>query len=291
MNWFDKISQKIEKIAISNITAYLVGICIISSLFFKGSMIGFLNFNITLILKGEVWRIFTWLLMPSGSDFLTLLFLVFLIPFGRGVENIIGKARMNTFYLCGFVTSVLCGFIQYFITYAVTGGAQISPNLALYNILTSTLVLMGMFMPDTVVQLYFVIPIKMKYMIVFYIFISFIQMYEYYKIGNIGVLLFQGTPIFYALLNVFIVFFAIKRKNRPRKTYGAFYGQSDFSQKRKEGFSVVKNTKEQTPRHKCAVCGKTDIDSPDMVFRYCSRCNGNYEYCMDHLYTHQHIVK
>ena len=42
---------------------------------------------------------------------------------------------------------------------------------------------------------------------------------------------------------------------------------------------------------RCAVCGRTDKDSPGMEFRYCSKCEGSYEYCMDHLYTHQHVKK
>ena len=41
-------------------------------------------------------------------------------------------------------------------------------------------------------------------------------------------------------------------------------------------------------RHKCAICGKTDITNPEMTFRFCSKCNGNYEYCENHLYTHMH---
>ena len=43
--------------------------------------------------------------------------------------------------------------------------------------------------------------------------------------------------------------------------------------------------------HRCAVCGRTDKDSPGMEFRYCSKCEGSFEYCMDHLYTHQHVKK
>ena len=53
-----------------------------------------------------------------------------------------------------------------------------------------------------------------------------------------------------------------------------------------------KNTKIVPPgitRHKCAVCGKTEISDPNAEFRFCSKCNGNYEYCQDHLFTHQHI--
>ena len=44
-------------------------------------------------------------------------------------------------------------------------------------------------------------------------------------------------------------------------------------------------------RHRCAVCGRTELDGENLEFRYCSKCEGNYEYCQDHLYTHQHVTK
>ena len=51
-------------------------------------------------------------------------------------------------------------------------------------------------------------------------------------------------------------------------------------------------------RHKCAVCGITDADDPNMEFRYCSKCDGYYCYCMNHInnhvpvsYTHLDVYK
>ena len=41
--------------------------------------------------------------------------------------------------------------------------------------------------------------------------------------------------------------------------------------------------------HKCAVCGITDADDPNMEFRYCSKCNGYYCYCMKHINDHVHV--
>lgn len=39
-------------------------------------------------------------------------------------------------------------------------------------------------------------------------------------------------------------------------------------------------------------CVRTDrADGDDLEFRYCSKCDGNYEYCQDHLFTHQHVHK
>jgi hypothetical protein len=43
--------------------------------------------------------------------------------------------------------------------------------------------------------------------------------------------------------------------------------------------------------HKCAVCGRTEADHPELEFRYCSKCAGGLEYCQDHLYTHQHVTE
>ena len=44
-------------------------------------------------------------------------------------------------------------------------------------------------------------------------------------------------------------------------------------------------------RHKCAICGKTEADGEDLEFRFCSKCDGMYEYCQEHLYTHKHVTK
>ena len=41
--------------------------------------------------------------------------------------------------------------------------------------------------------------------------------------------------------------------------------------------------------HKCAVCGITDADDPNMEFRYCSKCNGYYCYCSKHINNHTHV--
>ena len=41
--------------------------------------------------------------------------------------------------------------------------------------------------------------------------------------------------------------------------------------------------------HKCSVCGATDTDHPELEFRYCSKCNGYFCYCEDHISNHTHI--
>ena len=41
--------------------------------------------------------------------------------------------------------------------------------------------------------------------------------------------------------------------------------------------------------HTCSICGRTSITNPELMFRYCSKCSGNHEYCQDHLFTHEHV--
>ena len=43
--------------------------------------------------------------------------------------------------------------------------------------------------------------------------------------------------------------------------------------------------------HKCTVCGRTDVDSPVLEFRYCSRCKGYHCYCSEHISNHAHITE
>ena len=43
--------------------------------------------------------------------------------------------------------------------------------------------------------------------------------------------------------------------------------------------------------HKCTICGRTDVDSPELEFRYCSRCRGYHCYCAEHISNHNHITE
>ena len=44
-------------------------------------------------------------------------------------------------------------------------------------------------------------------------------------------------------------------------------------------------------RYKCAVCGRTDADHPELEFRYCSRCAGYHCFCQDHINNHIHFTE
>jgi Pyruvate/2-oxoacid:ferredoxin oxidoreductase delta subunit len=44
------------------------------------------------------------------------------------------------------------------------------------------------------------------------------------------------------------------------------------------------------PRHRCHVCGRTNLTDPTLDFRYCSKCAGDQCYCPDHIFNHVHVL-
>ena len=90
----------------------------------------------------------------------------------------------------------------------------------------------------------------------------------------------NGAQVIFSLLNLFLFFrmSKIRLSKKQRKT------QHEF---RKQMASVPKSPVSGA-RHKCAICGRTELDDPNLTFRFCSKCTGNKEYCQDHLFTHTH---
>ena len=112
------------------------------------------------------------------------------------------------------------------------------------------------------------------------------ELYNYYSFGaaydvQLGIMyvIIYGAQIIFALLNLFLFFFfcKIRLTGKQRKR------QKEFREQMRQPRGVANMTK-----HKCAICGRTEMDDPNLVFRYCSKCTGNKEYCQEHLFTHTH---
>ena len=121
------------------------------------------------------------------------------------------------------------------------------------------------------VLLMFIIPVKVKYMGIIYGVYLVLQC----LMGGI----INWVVIGSSLLN-FLVFFFTSR-NRIRMSPKQMKQRQQF---RKEVHHTARIT-----RHKCAICGRTEETNPELEFRFCSKCNGNFEYCQDHLFTHKHV--
>ena len=98
-----------------------------------------------------------------------------------------------------------------------------------------------------------------------------------------------GTADHAALLNFIIFFLGTRNLNRynPKEIHRRNQFKRAMGESKTVPFPGGSKSGEVT-KHKCAVCGRTEKDDPNLEFRFCSKCNGNYEYCQDHLYTHIH---
>ena len=184
------------------------------------------------------------------------------------IERIIGSFNFNVFYFSSIIATIAVCFIF-----------DIRLLSLAYYINLSLFIAFATLMPDATFYLYFFIPFKAKYLLVFYFVILGMQM------------LTGGLPtialICSSLLGYFIFFAypALKHQKLRRK---GLAGQKQFRAAKRE-LDAEKRAPIKVAFHKCHVCGKTELDDPDMEFRYCSKCNGNYEYCMDHLRDHEHV--
>ena len=280
MNWLDKLERKLGRYAIPNLTVYLLAGYVIGCgiIYLMPSLIGWLTLEPALILRGQVWRLISWVLIPPTTNPISLFFLVLLYySLGTALERTWGTFRYNVYIFSGILFTVIAVFILYGVFF-VLYSAEVS--LSSIGLVSTNYITMSIFLafaaiyPDLEVMLYFVLPIKMKWMAIVY---AVMALY-YFITGGIV----SRVAIAASLLN-FVIFFLSGRNMRR-------FGPRDQARKAKfRKQSRPHMTYAGGARHRCAVCGRTELDDPDLEFRFCSKCRGNYEYCQDHLFTHEHV--
>lgn len=276
MNWLNKLERKFGRYAIHNLTLYLIGGYIIGFgvYMFVPNLLNLLTLEPAYILHGQIWRIISWVLIPpSGNIFTTVIMMLFYYSLGTALERTWGAFRYNVYIFSGILFTVIGAFLLYLIVGVDAVGYGVF--FSTYYINMSIFLAFAVSYPDMEVLLYFILPIKMKWMALVYVALTIYDLVR----GN----LFTRIAIIASLLN-FIVFFLSSRNVKP-------YMPKEQMRKRK--FKQEQERPHMTyaggARHRCAVCGRTELDDPNLEFRFCSKCNGNYEYCQDHLFTHEHV--
>ncbi len=278
--------RKFGKYAIKNLSFVLV-VCyavgyVLRIMDRSDTLIFFLSLDPYAILHGQVWRLVTWILIPppSGNIFFTLIMLYFYCSIGTTLERTWGTYRYNVYLLQGMVFTIAGSFLFLAFQYVFNGN-----NVTEYDFLFSSLyfstyyINMSIFLafaatfPDVEVLLMFIIPIKVKWLGVIY---GVMLLFEFLQSG-----VDRKFAIAASMLN-FIVFF-ITSRNMMHLNPKQIHRRQEFKRDVRRNTGVTK--------HKCAICGRTEVDSPDLQFRFCSKCDGNYEYCEEHLYTHTHVKR
>ena len=275
MNLLDKLERKFGRYAIHNLMYYIIilyalGYVIVT--FVPQFYVQYLSLDPTMILRGQIWRIITFIIYPPNTGLFYFLISMYLYySIGRILEAQWGAFRFNLYFFTGVLLHVVAAFISCYVF-----GANIGPAFGTYYLNYSLFFAFAATYPDMQFLLFFIIPIKAKWLAIFD--------GAYFLYG----LMFGGMAdriaIIMSLLN-FLVYFLMTR--------GGKYNPKEI--RRKQQFHAQMREASQPPkqgwRHRCAVCGRTDADDPNLVFRYCSKCEGDYEYCQDHLYTHQHVTR
>ena len=273
-----KFEKKFGKYAIHNLTMVLI-MCYVAGYVIElmgsaagNNLLGFLTLDPYRILHGQIWRLVTWV---------TIIMLFFYYSLGSTLERTWGTYRYNVYIFSGMLFTIAGSFLCMGVLYLLTGGMATetasvvfysgSYAFSTYYINLSIFLAFAATYPDMQVLLMFVIPVKVKWMGI----LDAILMVYTVIAGN----LFTKFAVVASLLNFVLYFY---RLHRSRISPKQMHRKAQFERKSNAGRAKV-------TRHKCAVCGRTEEDDPNLEFRFCSKCNGNYEYCQYHLFTHEHV--
>lgn len=365
MKWFDKLERKFGRYAIRNLMYYIIAIYTIGfviDMFAPQFYSTYLALDVPMILKGQVWRIFTYIIQPPSSSIIFMVFtMYFYYLIGMTLENVWGTFKFNMYYFSGVLLHVIAAFLLYFIF-------ELDFNMTTHYINLALFMAYAVENPDAEVLLFFILPIKIKWLglldgVIFavtiiggyaYRLIYMLSPNFYMSLLANGIILHPvyATCALVSMIN-FIVFYIVSRRPRTRtqtqKNYRKAYKTAQKAQKKRQQEEEQRraymnsqynggNPQNRTPyggnpqngapyggspqgnapyggnvqggmqnntsannrrayslvggnaKHRCAVCGRTEKDGDDLVFRYCSKCEGDREYCQDHLYTHVHVT-
>lgn len=300
MNWLNKLERKIGRFAIPNLIIWLLGAYVIGFVLnmMYPEAISILSFHPYLIFQGQVWRLVTWIFQPTNTNiFWLLISLMFYYQLGMNLERVWGTFRFNVYLVGGMLFTVVGSLLFYGIVYmifgvdvAATASSLMSSFVSTYYVNMSLYLAFAVMYPNLQVLIYFIIPVKVKWMAIVYVVImvydifSVSQAYGAYYGTGMGILVafIMLVVNVMSLLN-FVVFY-LSSKDMKRYAPKEVKRRQEFKRQMAEprpGSGIS--------RHKCAVCGRTELSNPELEFRFCSKCEGNFEYCQDHLFTHEHV--
>ena len=244
-------------------------------------------FDRSLILQGQVWRLFTYPLTYSGGNIVfTLITLLCYYSLGQAIENVWGTFRFNLFYFSGIVMmDVFC---------LLFGGMATA-----YHLNLSLFLAYATMYPNAGFLLFFIIPVKAWIFALLDIVIMFSDVLTLTLAGYFPYSLFP----FVALLNYFLFFgkdvlnvIPLSWRLNAKRLFKKGAQKASPKQTAKVipfptagSYEATVATPKAPYTHKCVICGKTDTDHPELEFRYCSRCSGYHCYCEEHISNHTHI--
>ena len=291
MNWIDKLEKKFGRYAIHNLMYYIIILYALGYViytFAPGFYYGYLSLDPVAILHGQIWRLVTFIIYPPNTGLFWFLISMFLYySIGKTLEYTWGAFRFNLYFFTGVLLHIVAAFICQFVF-----GVNLGVYFGTYWLNNSLFLAFAATYPDMQFILFFLIPIKAKTLGIIYgiyfgveiaagFLADFLTTNMLYGLAKIGIVVHPAYSLMalLALGNFLIFFFGMRNMRRfsPKEVH-----------RRKTYERSVQQGQKSSARHKCAICGRTEKDGDHLEFRFCSKCNGNYEYCQDHMFTHEH---
>lgn len=254
MNWLDKLERSFGHIAVPGLMRIIVVLnaAVFVLLRFNGDWDRALVLDPNLVLRGEVWRLVTYLFLPTTDSAICLAFALYLLwIMGDGLEQEWGAFRLNVFYLCGMIATTVVAF---FITRSSVTNAFL--NLSIFLAFATVL-------PDFELLLFFILPVKVKWLgLLSVAFIGVVVMFASYPANLVPVV----------SLGNYLLFFG------PQLFRTAMTNREDM--RRRARFEAASLDNGSEAWHRCVICGKTELDDPELEFRV---AEDDREYCAAHL--------
>ena len=259
MTWLDKLERRLGFLAVPGLMRIVVGLTALVFMLVRlnPDFRFVLDLDPARVLRGEVWRLVTYIFLPQTASFLWIvLFLWFLWFIGDGLEQAWGAFRLTLYFFVGVIGTTAAAFFF---------GARFS-NSMLY---ASLFYAFARFYPDQIIYILFILPVKIKWLAwvsAAFLLLGFFMNSNSYRMALV------------AALSNYLIFFG------PEIVYEARH-RGEVSARRKR--FATQSRSEAEPLHKCAVCGATELSDPNLDFRVAS---DGEEYCMAHLPRPQSVV-
>lgn len=259
MRLLDRLERKFRPYAVPNVTMIIIMGQVLLYILSRANprMLDRLTLIPSLVLEGEIWRLFSFCFIPPPAN--AIFFLIAMMLFrmmGSGLEQMWGTARYNLYLLSGYVVTVAAAFVN--------------PDLAASNmfIVTSVYLAFAWLYPNYVLHVMFILPVQIRWLAL----LAWVGLIYGLITGDMQTRIF----ILAGIAN-FLLFFGRDIVQRVRSKGRRIQHKAQVAADAKK------------PKHECVVCGVTDKSDPTLEFRYCSKCEGALCYCENHLREHDHV--
>ncbi len=258
MGWLNHLERRFGRYAIPELTWKLIGLQFAVYLFgiLFPDFYGALFLDPDRVLKGEVWRLITYIVMPPVFGITDVIWFFFYAYFflliGSSLEREWGYFRYNMFWLIGMLGTTFFAFF-------VARG-----SIANIYLMMSLFLAFATLFPDYMIYIFFFLPVRVKYL-------------AYLDAAGFLVLFMTGdlsmkVGIAVAFSN-YLLFFAPRFWQIAKVQVGTEGRRKKFQEARRERSSG-------SAFHECIVCKRTDLTHSDLEFRV---GDDGHEYCAEHL--------